>query len=108
MKPGTLMKCTIVLSLCGAAQAGADEAPKAAFLKLIDRPRVALAPAAETATVDGLVQSKFSFASETGERVPGILERQAGDARRPVMVALHPPPDRDMVHGEVPLGHDLL
>ena len=89
MKPGTLMKCTVLLSLCGAARAETDEARKAAFLKLIDRPRVALAVAEETSAADGFVQSKFSFASEAGERVPGILVRPAGDARRPVVVALH-------------------
>ncbi|HEY1338809.1 MAG TPA: alpha/beta fold hydrolase, partial [Bryobacteraceae bacterium] len=62
----------------------------AAFLKLIDRPKVSLAPAAEEAPLpDGLVQVKFSFASEAGERVPGILIRRDSAARRPVVVALH-------------------
>jgi dienelactone hydrolase len=59
-------------------------------LKLIDRPRVPLSPAVEELPArDGLVQENFSFAAEKGERVPGVLMRQATGGRRPVVVALH-------------------
>ena len=48
--------------------------PRADFLKMIDRPRVALAPEVrEMPAEDGLYQVHFSFAAEQGERVPGIL-----------------------------------
>ena len=65
------------------------------FLQLIDRPRVALAPAAEApVTRNGLVEIAFSFATESGQRVPGILVKTAatsstGAARRPVVISLH-------------------
>jgi len=68
----------------------AGEATRAAFLKLIDRPRVAPAPAVEEAApADGMVLTKFSFAAEAGERVPGLLLRQTAAGRRPVVIALH-------------------
>ena len=90
MKAGTLMNFTVLLTLCGGAGAQTDDSRKAAFLKLIERPRVPLAATQdEPALSDGLLQSKFSFAAEEGERVPGVLIRQSGSARRPVVIALH-------------------
>jgi dienelactone hydrolase len=63
---------------------------RAAFLKLIDRPRVPAAPLVEESPLpDGLVQIKFSFASERDERVPGILIRREAAGRRPAVIALH-------------------
>ena len=68
------------------------QSSKAAFLRLIDRPRVPLAPE-ETPPlkVDRFVVQRFTFASEANERVPGItvaLERPF-PARRPVVIVLH-------------------
>lgn len=69
----------------------APVAKRAAFLKLIDRPRVPLAPEAkELGEADGLSQSQFSFAAEAGQRVPGLLVKQAkANGRLPVVIALH-------------------
>src|SRR5262245_19186782 len=71
---------------------GADPATRrAAFMKLIDRPRAPLAPEEkDLGEADGLSQMRFSFAADAEQRVPGILVKQAKSVgRRPVVVALH-------------------
>jgi dienelactone hydrolase len=70
----------------------ADPAPRrAALLKLINRPRAALAPEVKDLdAVDGLSQMPFSFAADAEQRVPGILVKQTRSVgRRPVVIALH-------------------
>jgi dienelactone hydrolase len=64
---------------------------RAEFLKLIDRPRAPLAPEVkEMGEADGLTQTRFTFAADAEQRVPGILVKQARSAgRRPVVIALH-------------------
>jgi dienelactone hydrolase len=64
---------------------------RADFLKLIDRPRVALEEhVRELPATNGPVQFHFSFAADASNRVPGILLKPAGAAgRRPVVIALH-------------------
>lgn len=63
---------------------------RTAFLTMLDRPRVSLAPETRPLpTSDGLVQEHFTFSSEKDQRVPGILLKQAGASRRPVIVVLH-------------------
>jgi dienelactone hydrolase len=72
---------------------------KAAFLKLLDRPRVPLDVKAEppnSDTTTGLVSERLSFASEakpdgTTERVPVLVVRFAptGAGRRPAVIVLH-------------------
>jgi predicted esterase len=64
------------------------------FLKLIDRPKVDLAPQEKTLPAEGgMVQIDFSYASEAGQRVPGILlikeELSHDGARHPVTIILH-------------------
>ena len=61
------------------------------FLKLIDRPRVAPdATLEELPGTNGLVMYHFTFASESGQRVPGFLLKSAATkGRRPVVIALH-------------------
>jgi dienelactone hydrolase len=68
---------------------GADS--RAGFLKLIDRPKVELAPTENApAEKDGIVEIAFSFATERGQRVPGILVKTStATGRRPVVIALH-------------------
>jgi dienelactone hydrolase len=63
---------------------------RADFLKLIGRPRVALTPEVQDAPPsDGIVQVTFSYASDAGNRVPGILLKSASaTGRRPVVIAL--------------------
>jgi dienelactone hydrolase len=64
---------------------------RASFLKLIDRPRVPLAPQTQPRTDSGSHRAEhFSFASEAGERVPGIfLTAASAKDRRPVIIFLH-------------------
>jgi dienelactone hydrolase len=61
------------------------------FLKLIDRPRVPLAPQVEELlATNGFVQVNFSFASDSRDRVPGILIKPAdAHGRRPVVIVMH-------------------
>ncbi len=77
-----------LLFVCAAPAADS----RAAFLKLLERPRVALA--AETATPvekDGLVEIAFSFSADARNRVPGILIKPAAapTSRRAVVINLH-------------------
>lgn len=62
--------------------------PRPAFLKLIDRPKVPLAPKSEPGP-DGV--TKFSFASDATNRVPGLLVQPAAPAsgKLPVVIVLH-------------------
>jgi dienelactone hydrolase len=69
---------------------------KAAFLKLLDRPRVPLDPRVkETRSENGLVIETLSFASEkktdgSVERVPVLLVRsEKSEGKRPAVIALH-------------------
>src|SRR5271154_6283131 len=64
---------------------------RADFLKLIDRPRVALAPQVEKISgTNGIVEFHFSFAADANDRVPGILMKPANlQGRLPVVIALH-------------------
>ena len=86
MRPPLLL---LLAALAPGLAAAAD--PRADFLKLIDRPRVALAPEVGAPTADGaLVRIDFSYLTETGQRVPGILLEPAAPAgRRPAVIALH-------------------
>src|SRR5262245_2619850 len=75
----------------GAITRTAPNDTRAAFLRLIDRPRVALEPAVQRLPDrDGLVQEHFTLAAESGERIPGLLLKQASaKGRRPVIIVLH-------------------
>jgi dienelactone hydrolase len=76
-----------------AATPAALEARRAAFIKLLDRPRVAPAPEVKTlAPVDGMSRFHFWIRTEATERVPGYVllpdeKKWRGD--RPVVIALH-------------------
>ena len=64
---------------------------RADFLKLIDRPRVALAPQVqEFSATNSIAEFHFSFASDASNRVPGILMEPANvKGKLPVVIALH-------------------
>jgi dipeptidyl aminopeptidase/acylaminoacyl peptidase len=85
----------VALVVCGsAASLGQTSDPariRAAFLKMIDRPRVALAAEARPRLDAGIYRAeRFTFASEAGERVPGIfLTSVRATDRRPAIVLLH-------------------
>ncbi len=65
--------------------------PREAFLKLIDRPRVPLAAEMKRmAPVGAFEQLHFSFATEAGQRVTGLLVKpKTASGKLPVVVALH-------------------
>jgi dienelactone hydrolase len=65
--------------------------PRADFLRIVQRPRVALAPQVEEMPgADGLAQFHFTFSSDSSNRVPGILlKSEKFPGRRPVVIALH-------------------
>ena len=100
------MRCRLLLVLvfavsCLAPTRAAEPLPaekaKAAFLKLLDRPKVAPDEKAEGDPVEknGLTYSKWSFASEkkadgTIERVPALTVAPTGKKDKlPVMIVLH-------------------
>ena len=91
-----LVGCVLPLALLllvARAKTPAPEplATRAAFLKMIDRPRVPPTPELkkmEAAT--GLEQWHFTYAAEATQRVPGLLVKTAnGSGRRPVVISLH-------------------
>ena len=70
------------------------EETRRAFLAIIDRPKVDLAPEVVQPTTDrGIARFHFSYASEAGQRVPGILlarEEVLKDGKRhPAAILLH-------------------
>jgi len=77
---GQVMVLSVVLSAGLAAQTP-EGARRAAFLKMIDRPRVALAP-----QVSG---DRFSYAADAEQRVPGLWVRPQGAGKHPVVIVLH-------------------
>ncbi|MSU70462.1 MAG: alpha/beta hydrolase [Opitutaceae bacterium] len=81
-----------LLALNAALSFATDPAiTRVAFLDLIDRPRVPLAAVLqELGVLDGLKVRHFTFATEVGQRVPGLWY-QAADASgpRPVVIILH-------------------
>jgi cephalosporin-C deacetylase-like acetyl esterase len=89
MKPFRLLAAVVLC--CFAAGCAHTSNPRADFLKLIDHPRVALAPqVGEMSGTNGIAEFHFSFASDANNRVPGILMASTNfSGRRPVVVALH-------------------
>jgi dienelactone hydrolase len=82
----------IVTGLCWLTAGCAHTAnPRADFLNLIHRPRVALSPQVQDMSgTNGVVESHFSFAADASNRVPGILIKATDShGTRPVVIALH-------------------
>jgi dienelactone hydrolase len=73
------------------AQSTSPAGTREAFLKLIDRPRVPLDATARQRQEPGeAIVEEISFATEAGERVPGLLFKPRGaEGRRPVVIVLH-------------------
>jgi dienelactone hydrolase len=66
------------------------DGPRARFLKLIDRPRVPLQAMEQTSPGTGSMREvAFSYDSEAGQRVPGLLVIPSKSGRLPVVIALH-------------------
>lgn len=73
-----------------AVHAETPEQTRAAFLKIVDRPRVPLAPEVKDLPAAGdYAQQHFTFASDADQRVPGILLKPAGEAKRPAVIVCH-------------------
>jgi dienelactone hydrolase len=99
----TILVCGIMCTWVsvGATFVRADNPPaadaKAAFLKLLDRPRVPLDAQGRQSSrsADGLVTERIDFASERRgdsgiERVPALLIRpETTNGRRPAVIVLH-------------------
>jgi dienelactone hydrolase len=92
-----------LLMAISSSTAGAQTSTRAAFLKVIDRPRVPLAPQVTAIPgTDRFVREHFTFASEAGERVPGLtLKRNDAAGRRPAVIVLHG--TGDAKEGMIPL-----
>ena len=88
-----LVGVVLVIASVSAPRAQSADAARirAAFLELIDRPRVALEPESRPRPDSGFHRAEhFTFASETGERVPGIfLKSVRATNRLPVVIILH-------------------
>lgn len=65
--------------------------PRAEFLRLIDRPRVDLAPEVEPISeTPELAKISFTYASDAQQRVPGLIFKPSkGSIKRPAVIALH-------------------
>src|SRR5260370_36471952 len=62
------------------------------FIKLIEHPRIPLSPrVVPLPDITGRLRYQFSFASDSNQRVPGILMRRESliGNRFPVVIALH-------------------
>ena len=94
MRKASLLIVTSLFAVCCVASVQAqmtDAQKRAAFLKLIDRPKIDLAPSVrQLPAAEGLTQEHFSFAVDGADRVAGILvKRAAASGRLPVVVQLH-------------------
>lgn len=86
-----IQRRALLAATAWSALAAKPATARASFLRLIDRPRVPLAPEVRPQAGNGRFElHHFTFASEAAQRVPGLLVKPAGtSARLPVVVALH-------------------
>src|SRR5947209_4918480 len=89
MRRGAAISVAILLAIIVRSAAAAPADTRAAFLKMIDRPRVEPAVKEKQSEADGLTRIDFSFASESGQRVPSILLKKPGAGRRAIVIVLH-------------------
>ncbi len=84
-----LTACSNIAAPGAASPAAADT--RAAFLKLIDRPKVAPAvQIKDTGITNGVAHAHFTYASDAAERVPGLLAKPITvSGRLPVVIMLH-------------------
>lgn len=95
----TPLVCLVFAALAFVARATGTDSPaatRAAFLALINRPVVPLAPQlAAPIEKEGRLHIAFSYAADADQRVPAILVKPAAasnasaSARRPVVISLH-------------------
>ena len=102
--------CLLVLAVIGVGlepTQAQTPAPRADFLRLIDRARVPLAPEVTALPPSGrLAREHFSFSADARERVPGIALKLADSrGRLPAVIVLHG--TGDSKEGMVPLVEAL-
>ena len=87
----SLQKLLLMLLLAGWVGAASAADTRADFLKLIDRPRVPLAAEVQALpSTNGLAVLHFTYASDAGDRVPGLLvEPEHLQGHHPVVIVLH-------------------
>lgn len=87
-----LAAAIVAASSARALSQAPDGAPiRASFLAMIERPRVPLAPETQPRLDSAAYRAeRFTYATEAGERVPGLfLKSAAANDRRPVVILLH-------------------
>jgi dienelactone hydrolase len=96
-----MTKTLLSVLLCGSCVVGAQSPlpvppsaahTRSAFMKVIDRPRVPLAPVVRAlpSPSHGVVQEHITFAADAKEQVTAILVKSSDNAgRRPVVIQLH-------------------
>jgi dienelactone hydrolase len=93
MKSLRLAAALLALQFTGAAFADSYSDTRAAYLAVIDRPRVPLKPElAELPAVEGLKKYHLWFSADASERVPGYLllpDAKLFKGPRPVVIVLH-------------------
>lgn len=91
MHAKSLLSALLVLVLVAPAWSTDAVTTRAAFLKIIDRPVVPLAPQVEAMpAAGGTLKYHFTFAADAEQRVPGLLLKPAAaTGRRPVVIVLH-------------------
>eukprot|EP01035_Chromulina_nebulosa_P057707 gene57707-79066_t len=98
LRPTPLVCLAFAVFVCLGRLAAAESptATRAAFLALIARPAVALAPQLQSPVEkDGRLHLAFSYAADADQRVPAILVKPAAapkpsaSPRRPVVISLH-------------------
>ena len=73
-----------------ARTASEETAAREAFLRTIDRPRVPLSSHAKVLAAGATIREHFTYASEPGHTVPGILHKPSSlRGRGPVVILLH-------------------
>src|ERR1051325_8365638 len=84
------------------------EQTRQAFLKIIDRPKVALSPVEKAMpAAAGLTEIYFTYAADDQLRVPGILLKQSGAAQKlPVVIVAHGTGGKK--EGQFPLMNQLV
>lgn len=82
---------TLLASGSGQSVATVEAAARAAFLQLIQRPKVELVPEQkDLGEADGLKRTYFSYQTQAGQRVPGLwYQSTSAQGPRPVVVILH-------------------
>lgn len=87
----SLLLAGLAACATGAPSAAAASDDRAAFLKLIDRPKVPAAVEVKDAGLAaGIDHAHFTYASSASQRVPGIWAKPAASSHRlPVVIMLH-------------------